>query len=85
MQNNTLRGLVFAMAVVIVLMGGIIASQHSDLSKPVPSELPPCDFGMIISWDGGGNHPGYWVELTDGDMRKECIIRADNRSVVVQM
>lgn len=33
MQNNTLRGLVFAMAVVIVLMGGTIASQQATMAE----------------------------------------------------
>lgn len=84
MQNTCKRGYLYVALIVIVLMGGIILAQHGMMAEQVPSDLPACEFGMVTNWYGGGAHPGYWVELNENG-QKECIIRADNRSVVVQM
>jgi hypothetical protein len=77
------NGLIYVALLVIVLMGGVILAQHGMMAEQVPSDLPPCGFSTVMSFEGQP-HYGYWVELGEGG-QKECIIRADNRTVVVQM
>lgn len=76
------EGLIYVAAIVIVLMGAVIASQHTTITQPVPDGLDTCEFSVVMSWDGGGAHPGYWVELDNNLERKECIMRADQGRTV---
>jgi hypothetical protein len=86
------KGYLYVALIVIVLMGGIIASQHAtiteqqtDLNKLIPDDLPVCHFSAVTSWEGGGAHPGYWIELDNNLEKRECIMRADEgRTVPIQ-
>ena len=70
------EGLIYAAMIVVVLMGAVIVSQQATIDQPVPEGLSTCEFSVVMNWQGGGTHPGYWVELGPGG-KKECIIRAD--------
>lgn len=85
-------GYLYVALLVIVLMGAVIVNQqgtineqYADLNKLIPDDLPVCHFSAVTSWEGGGAHPGYWIELDNNLTKKECIMRADEgRTVPIQ-
>jgi hypothetical protein len=78
MKND---GMIYVALIVIVLMAGYIAAQQAMISETIPGNLPECQFSAVINWQGGGAHPGYWVELDDSLQKRECIIRFDRGRV----
>lgn len=74
-------GLIYALLVVLVLMGAIIAVQQDRIQKSDVNKLPYCEYNIVS--DIQGIHTGYWVGTVN--QKEVCVTRFDNRTNIVDL